>query len=1484
MIRPRKSPTVWLASLVTAVLLAGSSAPAGEVILQYFDGRWDTIERRMPDIFMAGYDALWVPPPGRADSGGFSVGYDVFDRFDLGTPYSPTLYGTTESFTLMSREMRRAGIGLYVDTVLNHNGFRTGDTPGFEANGGYPGFVTRLPNDPDGDFHGAFEGGDLNGRLAGLIDIAQEKNYRWHRHPVPGFPNNIPNETPRESNRAFYPDRDLPADAQGRHPFNLANPLAGDPVIENTNDLLMRYLQWLVQVHGATGFRLDATKHIPTWFFNDIYDGAVHNLGRNPISGEPFTPFSFGENYSGDFGLLNAYVRKDGFGNRDTKDFPLYFAMRGVFSAGGFGSMRDLEFASFDRVDGNANDGSRGVLFAGSHDDFYAGREQGLDNLAVAHILTRTGLPIIYYNAKEFGDGRDFPKDGRGDALGNYINIIPRLVQINDVYIKGAHFTRWIDDDVYIYERAGAALIGLNDRKDGGFAERSITTSFAQGTRLVELTGNARDAAVDPFNDIPDVITVGPNGQVTFRVPNNTRPGSTLQGGGFHGRGYVVYGPQAPASQLVIANAEGTIGPDPANKVPESSRRLTTLHIVRQNTINVQLTVPNSTDAPSDNALVKVNFGELDIDGDGTRNAHGEFAGFESFPDVASTPAGRVYTANIDATTLEEGYNYIETVAFLQRPAGTPPIYDLQRRVVYLDRFPPAQTLAFPAQTGEGDIRSRDYEAVVRVDRTVNSVHILTNVAPGATDEQIIGLLSDANRARRHDRLEYRRNLTNLAVGPLELTVVAFEESGNRSIKRYGNIDVRIPLPDLALGIDTNPSPTSVNFQSFPARIETPALNDEILIRVRTQNVDGNGLNITFPADYTVELDINGVVYTAVPYSADLLPPVGRLVQNDQNLGDPFDEFRLLWRGYSRGDHTIRARARLLTGETPNETIVTTTVAQSTPGPSVTLISPAPSGTTVLTRPTEIRVDAVLNDSFAAYIQAFIDVGAVPTQLGSITNPARGQISLARPTDSLADRDNLEPGAIALRTGTFPVRLQASTGPNGTGIVTEISTTVTVDGVSALPSIPRVTLDGTAAGPLARALPIAVSNADGPASTSGTADFGADGTLTELRGFVQDGNLVLVLRGDLFGAENTNLSNASFVFIDINAGSGNGAKDLAADLTDESDGLRRDISAVNFRLSPALIAQGIGFDAVVGMNAPGVAYGYTFGSDGTPGSTALFEFQPGISASFATGLGTIPAAPGTTYAAPDAFVIVVPMASLGNPDPAKVRLAAVTASNADNGGFPSPNMLPENSSNAFDPVQLIESVAPLPFRADRVLLNELTTGQTDRVELHNPGTSAVALGGWRLELFDSAGVATGYTFPPGVSIAGGGYLVVNELSGTDSAAEVHTGFNIPWDPTRGGAVALVEPFGIGRDYVAWRGISNRAETDTGVIPYGTAFTGTVQGADANAGHSLARDANSTDTDRAADWDPNSGVDSAGPTFGARNIGGVLPTSSLWLLF
>ena len=83
---------------------------------------------------------MWLPPPQRADSGGQSVGYDVFDRFDLGRPRNETLYGTETSLKSSIAGAHDASVKMYTDFIPNHNGFRQQQHDEFRRARRLPGF------------------------------------------------------------------------------------------------------------------------------------------------------------------------------------------------------------------------------------------------------------------------------------------------------------------------------------------------------------------------------------------------------------------------------------------------------------------------------------------------------------------------------------------------------------------------------------------------------------------------------------------------------------------------------------------------------------------------------------------------------------------------------------------------------------------------------------------------------------------------------------------------------------------------------------------------------------------------------------------------------------------------------------------------------------------------------------------------------------------------------------------------------------------------------------------------------------------------------------------------------------------------------------------------------------------------------------------------------------------------------------------------
>ncbi len=205
--------------LVSFVMCAVSF---GETMLQYFNTSWEEITARIPELAEAGYTALWLPPPTKG-SGGLSVGYDLWDPFDLGGNDQRgsvrTRYGTEAELLNLVETAHRFGIRIYFDNIMNHRAF---DIPGYNENTPidiYPGMVPEdfhLRVTEDGfyrkwdncrDWNSAWQ--VMNLGLADLIDIA-------HETPNDNFGPNEGDDHPKISfvrqpnNPEYYYDTDLP--------------------------------------------------------------------------------------------------------------------------------------------------------------------------------------------------------------------------------------------------------------------------------------------------------------------------------------------------------------------------------------------------------------------------------------------------------------------------------------------------------------------------------------------------------------------------------------------------------------------------------------------------------------------------------------------------------------------------------------------------------------------------------------------------------------------------------------------------------------------------------------------------------------------------------------------------------------------------------------------------------------------------------------------------------------------------------------------------------------------------------------------------------------------------------------------------------------------------------------------------------------------------------------------------------------------------
>lgn len=477
----RSSPRLarFVLAAVGLAATTGVSAQNQDIpsFLQWFELSWNNMERRMPDFFLAGYNATWLPPIGEtlADR---SVGYDPLDRFNLGTPDRPTAYGTEDDFRAVVDEFHDANSYVFVDTIMNHNGFRRADE-GFHVEGGYPGFWANppggrdlQPNDDWGDFHnspnpfaylqsenpGGANYNTTQGDLVALVDIDQFSNNAFIRQPIAaGNPQNIPAGTmrnlPDPANERFYPDRNattadiiinprtgrMPADefevVYSFLPDVPGTPTTGTPVSETPSQLLARSCQWRLEIIGIDGFRLDAAKHIQREWWDSDWDPFVYNRWEHP-SGVMTTPYSFGESTISNNQNYNDYIRRangatrigDEFGNRDALDLPGAGDMRNLLNANGFGSWQTILDSAIDNEDG-FNNGTLGVNHVYSHDNGSAGDGgspppipsfRAMGPTEHAWTMLRTGVGLTYHNSRGITrpQGGFWPRQGVTLAMG----------------------------------------------------------------------------------------------------------------------------------------------------------------------------------------------------------------------------------------------------------------------------------------------------------------------------------------------------------------------------------------------------------------------------------------------------------------------------------------------------------------------------------------------------------------------------------------------------------------------------------------------------------------------------------------------------------------------------------------------------------------------------------------------------------------------------------------------------------------------------------------------------------------------------------------------------------------------------------------------------------------------------------------------------------------------------------------------------------
>ena len=863
----------FLVLLVLALSIFPRSSQA-EVILQYFETRWDEIYQRLPELAEIGYESLWTPPPGKSPIGGpypfaygGNVGYNSFDRFDLGDMPQrgnwETRYGSRTSLRNLVDNAHQSDIKIYPDIVFNH----TGNGPDYRT---YPGMVPQ-------DFHGwndaaqpgGFKraprmsvwtpdngfGGTLNQELVSLMDIVLEFDGRFQGANAPNYASD-PSPFVRH-----------PGDPE-KYPYFSQTGYTN----ENSRQFIVRWINWLGYAMDYDGVRLDAPKHVAKEFFGLTKDTAnytnsfIYNIQKNFNERRGLTDTDlYDDMYANDTRRDDAIVFSEFFiGSvaevdywRNPSDrgwgiqtrylnFPLKSGMmKSAFNDGNLGTLASLG-VSFDPTEA--------VNFVQSHDEAPLSRLE----LAYAYLLTHIGVPVVYFSGNNLKDseiGRAYGKNtwmnkGYDYALGDTVNgskneAIPNLIYIHNQFSRGKEYTRWSENDYFAFERyadsnnngspdagEGLLLTVLND-SGSDQTRNGIQTAFAPGTPLKDYTGKN-----------PNTVYVDNSGKVNITV------------GGWWGQGYGCWAPfnaDGPATGSAIQFAGTGVGTMnwviPGGRDAAAKPRTITRLTGDSATLDIRYRNPSLGGESVDNVLVKWGQGRnLNASATDFGGKDPVIGGYEQ----ATLVTNGQYRLVADLTGVPEGLHTVKARVFNGRTGNKPALFQTFTTTVYVDRRGP--DLEFENLLEGETIQGARVVTINNPDRTIYNLTVsVDGGAPQQADEVIKG--------------KWRIALDGLSSGPHTLTLNATEAD-------YGAIRsvINTSTTTRNFNVDTTGSSLAINHVNH-AVISEPFFKTTLTVPAgtATNNVklfwngyelvygpNDTGLRETLPGSGVFEIFFNG--------------------------------------------------------------------------------------------------------------------------------------------------------------------------------------------------------------------------------------------------------------------------------------------------------------------------------------------------------------------------------------------------------------------------------------------------------------------------------------------------------------------------------------------------------------------------------------------------------------------------------------------------
>jgi len=460
------------------------------VIMQYFHwylpangALWQQVADRAGELAASGLTALWLPPAYKGIGGAADVGYGVYDLYDLGEFDQKgsirTKYGTRQQYLAAVSALKAAGMQVYADTVLNH---RMGaDEAEACLATPYPRNNRLTPNGPSRQIS-AYTRFTFPGRRGAYSNFP----WTWKHFDAVDYDD----QHPDEHDTVYLLEGKRFDDEVSSEFGNFAYLMGCDLDFQDAEvqDEITRWGTWYLDTCGVDGFRLDAIKHISSWFFPAWHDALEKHAGRDL--------FMVGEYWANSLAALLWYI--DDVGGRLTVfDVPLHFNFH---AAGRAGSSFDLRRI----LDGTLMQArpSHAVTFVDNHDSqplqaLESCVEPWFKPLAYALILLRAeGYPCVFHADYYGAEYDDFGRDGNRYhiVMPSHRYLIDCFLQARRDFAHGAQIDYFDFPNTIGWTRLGnsehpKALAVIMSNSWNGFKWMKVERRFAT---FIDITGHDR--------------------------------------------------------------------------------------------------------------------------------------------------------------------------------------------------------------------------------------------------------------------------------------------------------------------------------------------------------------------------------------------------------------------------------------------------------------------------------------------------------------------------------------------------------------------------------------------------------------------------------------------------------------------------------------------------------------------------------------------------------------------------------------------------------------------------------------------------------------------------------------------------------------------------------------------------------------------------------------------------------------------------------